>query len=128
MTKQYPDVDFSTIDSIYPEKRGPHAYTQEAVLQRGITAKAWLKARPEKVIAVVTHSAFLRTAVANARFANADYRIYDFTADGKDAEIVQWKLTESRGGGMGRSLKGRMAIEEGDFKDSDVELADRPVS
>lgn len=41
-------------------------------------ARQELKARKEKVIAVVSHSAFLRTAVANARFANTDYRIFDF--------------------------------------------------
>ena len=75
----------------------------------------------------MTHSAFLRTSVANARFANADYRIYDFATDEGNAGIVEWDLTESRGGGMGRSQKGRMAIEEGDFKDSDQELAERPV-
>ncbi len=77
LAKEYPSVDFSTVDPIYPAKSGPFGYNLDAVLQRGAIARAWLAERPEQVIAVVTHSAFLRTSVAHARFAKADYRVFD---------------------------------------------------
>lgn len=96
-------------------------------MKRGVVARKWLKARPEKVIAVVSHSAFLRTAVANRRFANADYRIFDFKNDEpENVELVEWEMTEEGPGGMGRSAKGFMTVEEGDFKDAEDELETRP--
>lgn len=125
MAKQYP-YDYDSVDPIYPAKTGLYAYTQEAVLQRGVVARKWLKARSEKVIAVVTHAAFLRTSVAHARFANADYRIFKFPSEDDGDEMVESESTEARGGGMGRSGKGRMEIEEGDFRNAEEELADRP--
>lgn len=119
------------MDPIYPSKTGAYAYTRKAVVARGINAKKWLKERPEKVIAVVSHSAFMRTAVVRSRFANADWRVFEFE-DGKwessdeseGVDLVEWELTEERGGGMGRSMKGYMAIEEGDFPDAEDELAE----
>jgi len=125
---QYPDVDFSGLDPIFPKKTGLYTYTQKAVLERGRIARQWLKARPEKVIAVVSHSAFLRTGVANARFANADYRIFDFKDDNVNSvEIQEWELTAEGPGGMGRSEKGWMTVEEGDFDDAEDDLVDRPA-
>jgi len=95
LNTQYPDVDFCGLDSIFPQKTGLHAYTQKAVLERGRFARQELKARKEKVIAVVSHSAFLRIAVANARFANADYRIFDFKDEDPDSvEMQEWELTK----------------------------------
>lgn len=128
LKKQYPDIDFSGLDPVFPAKTGLYAYTQKAVLERGIFARKWLKSRDEKVIAVVSHSAFLRTSVANARFANADYRIFDFKdEDLNSVEIQEWELTAEGPGGMGRSEKGWMTVEEGDFDDAEEELEDRPT-
>lgn len=115
------------MDPKYPSKDGIYAFTQTQVLRRGVVAKEWLKSRTEKVIAVVTHSAFLRTSVSNSRYANADYRIFGFKENGDGVELVQWETTEKAGGGMGRSQKGWMEIEEGDFPDAKEELEERPL-
>jgi hypothetical protein len=46
--------------------------------------------------------------VSNRKFANADFRIFDFAeVDGQvDAKLVEWELTESNGGGLGKSPRG----------------------
>ena len=123
MSKEFPTVDFSSVESTWPSKTGSFAYGREAVIQRGREARRWLWRRPEKVIAVVSHSAFLRTSIAFARFANADYRIFDFTNTEDSLRLVQWEMSEARGGAMGRSTKGLMGIEPGDF---DVEGKQEP--
>jgi len=106
---ELPTIDFSDVDPHFPAKTGIYAYTQKAVVERGAIAKRWLKARDEKVIAVVTHSAFLRTSVVYRRYANADYRIFDSQNDDPDnADLVEWELTEKGPGGMGRSERGTM--------------------
>ena len=105
----FPDFSFDTVDPIYPAKVGRYASRREAVLRRGADCRAWLRARPEKVIAVVSHSGFLRVGVCRCSFANADYRLFDFAAD-SDA-LVEWDLTRHNGGGMGRSRKGDLAVE-----------------
>lgn len=89
---------------------------------------------------MVSHSGFLRTAVTKTKFANADYRIFDFrklsddAVDGEDAgaelqsnaplpvgedgrglELVEWEVTSERGGGMGNSERGRWEVVEGEF-------------
>lgn len=66
---------------------------------------------------VVSHSGFLRTAVAGRWFANADYRVFDFVSrEGKDEEepyrLVEWDLTKGKGG-MGRSEEGVVEFGEG---------------
>ena len=111
---QFPQFDFSQVDSIWPRKIDQYAFTENAVGKRGQTCRAWLKHRPEKVIAVVSHSAFLRTGVTPQRFANADYRVYDFAADG-DA-LVERSLTAHNGGGMGKSPKGKFQPQPADFE------------
>lgn len=117
LVKEFPTVDFSEIGSVWPSKSGPFAYDREAVLQRGRDARLWLRRRPEKVIAVVSHSAFLRTSVASSRFANADYRIFEFADDDEESpRLVQWEMSEASGGAMGRSVKGPMGVEPGDFR------------
>ena len=37
-------------------------------------------------------------------FENADYRVFDFGA-GESSELIEWKLTKDKGGGMGWSNK-----------------------
>lgn len=126
LAKEFPDIDFSDLDPLYPTKTARYAYTQTAVLQRGVDVRAWLKARSETVIIVVSHSAFLRTAVSHSRYANADYRIFRFSDNPDDLDLVEDPLTDGAGG-MGRSRIGRMAIEEGDFQDAEEVLATRPI-
>jgi hypothetical protein len=89
----------------------------------------------------VSHHGFLRNAISNLRFENADYRIFDLVdmglgngvgQDGKDwaldAEgmlkgrwiLREWERTAEKGGGMGWSDVGRVGIEEGDFPEEPV--------
>lgn len=66
-----------------------------------------MRERPEKVIAVVSHAGFLRTAITHKRFANADYRIFGFARDEEgEIELDEDRETERRGGAMARSEKG----------------------
>ena len=134
MAREFPHFDFSSVDSLYPDKtsnlqNNPYAFTRKAILARGQTCLRNLYSRPEKVIAVVSHSGFLRTAVCHRRFANADWRVFDFDeeamkesrekgegVDGKGEFLLkEWEVSEERGGGMGRSEKGAVKILPTDF-------------
>ncbi|KAJ9668828.1 hypothetical protein H2201_001074 [Coniosporium apollinis] len=127
ISAEFPTLDFSTVDPLYPAKttpNNPYAFTRRAVLARGTRALKNLKHRPEKVIAVVSHSGFLRTAVCKTHFANADYRVFEFAGDeeeGEGVKLVEWELTAGKGGGMGRSEKGRADVTESDFPIEKVE-------
>lgn len=79
--------------------------------ERGIRAKQLLKERPEKVIAVVSHSGFLRCGVSQKKYENADFRIFDF---GEGVDLVEWELTEQLGGGLGKSPKGVYPMSDGE--------------
>jgi broad specificity phosphatase PhoE len=95
------------VDERWPSKEGEYAFTLEAVLERGRECRRWLKGREEKCIAVVSHSGFLRVGVSNRRFANADFRVFDFAEeDDGEARLVEWEFTERNGGGLGKSEKG----------------------
>ncbi|KAJ4347655.1 hypothetical protein N0V95_005228 [Ascochyta clinopodiicola] len=68
ISKEFAHCDFSTVDLSFPDKKrdrsnNPYAFTQKAVLARGQTCLRALYQRSEKVIAVVSHAGFLRTAV-----------------------------------------------------------------
>lgn len=129
MEKEFPDYDFSTVDPSYPDKTtnlasNPYAFTEKAILARGQTCLKELYDRPEKVIAVVSHSGFLRTAVCNRSFFNADWRVFTFDEDAMKAAaskgekkfiLKESEETEANGGGMGRSDVGIFGIVEGDF-------------
>lgn len=119
LTKEFPTVSFSDVDPKWPAKTGKYAYERDAVLQRGHDARLWLRRRPEKVVAIVTHSAFLRTSVAYSRFANADFRVFDFAEGEDNVALLQWQMSDVRGGGMGRSPRGRVGVEPGDFRSED---------
>ncbi|KAK4235213.1 histidine phosphatase superfamily [Achaetomium macrosporum] len=117
----FPQVDFSRVDPIFPDKTSPAAalyhYTRRAVLARGQAVLRELRGRPEKAVIVVSHSSFLRTGVTGHYFMNADYRIFDFVeaadGDGQDGVVVrlrQWEETSR--GGMGWSWE--MAVPLGD--------------
>ncbi|KAF2658240.1 phosphoglycerate mutase-like protein [Lophiostoma macrostomum CBS 122681] len=139
MAREFPQFDFSKVDPLYPDKTtnlhsNPYAFTGRAIFARGQTCLQALYSRPEKVIAVVSHSGFLRTAVCNRRFFNADYRIFEFDedamaeskekaegVDGKGLFVLrEWEETEEKGGGMGRSEKGVVKSDWSDFP-SDVQ-------
>lgn len=129
MEKEFPNYDFSSVDPSYPDKTtnlesNPYAFTEKAIVARGQTCLKALYDRPEKVIAVVTHSGFLRTAVCNRMFFNADWRVFDFDEEAiKESELKGKKKyilkesedTEKNGGGMGRSDVGWFGIVDGDF-------------
>ncbi|KAF2759228.1 hypothetical protein EJ05DRAFT_475447 [Pseudovirgaria hyperparasitica] len=119
---EYPEYNYTSVDPIYPEKVNPpdnlYVFTRAGVLARGQAALAALYSRPEKVIAVVSHSAFLRTSVSQSHYMNADYRIFEYTLDsGKNGEfkLKQWVETEEKGGALGLSRKGLQEIKPTDF-------------
>ncbi|KAK7527661.1 histidine phosphatase superfamily [Phyllosticta citriasiana] len=133
----FPSLDFSAVDPTYPNKTSPspssnpYGFTRRAVLARGQACLRWLHARPEKVIAVVSHSGFLRCAVSARRYANADYRVFEFDDDNADnvdglIRVREWEQTEALGGGMGRSEKGVARVVPRDFP-RDVAAADDEV-
>jgi broad specificity phosphatase PhoE len=127
MRGEWPEFDWSTVDPVFPAKEGLYAYSRAALVNRGIECLRWLKARPEKVIAVVTHAAFLRTAVCGQGFANADFRIFEFAeGDEEGRQLVQWKLTEMKGGGLGKSYKGPLGWRDYDAKEK-VDDLEEPV-
>ncbi|KAK4247511.1 histidine phosphatase superfamily [Corynascus novoguineensis] len=121
LATEFPAIDFSALDPVYPDKTSAasaaYRYKKGAVLARGQSALADLYERAEDVVIVVSHSGFLRTAVAGRWFANADYRVFDFVSrEGKDEEepyrLVEWDLTRGKGG-MGRSEEGVVEFGEG---------------
>ncbi|KAI3395401.1 hypothetical protein diail_1392 [Diaporthe ilicicola] len=108
---EFPKIDFSHVDPVWPDKTSPagekYAYVKEHLLARAQSSLEDLYNRPEKAIVVVSHSGFMRQAVTGDWFFNADYRIYDFAerTDGAgDFVLKQWDLTKSGRGGMGWSL------------------------
>jgi broad specificity phosphatase PhoE len=121
LAAEFPAIDFSGLDPVYPDKTSPagvaYRYGKEPILARGQSALADLYTRTEDVIVVVSHSGFMRTAVAGRWFANADYRIFDFVdREGKGEEepyrLVEWELTKGKGG-MGRSNEAVVEFGEG---------------
>ncbi|KAF2854846.1 phosphoglycerate mutase-like protein [Plenodomus tracheiphilus IPT5] len=124
ISSEFPQYDFSHVDPSFPDKTttgssNPYAFTRLAILARGQTALQELYSRPEKVIAVVSHSGFLRTAVANRMFFNADWRVFEFDEEEGERQrgfvLKEWEETEKKGGGMGRSEVGVFGEVEGDF-------------
>ena len=132
LAAQFPQVDFSHLDPVYPDKTSPAAAlyhcNKDAVIARGEAALRGLYGREENVIVVVSHSGFMRTAVAGRWFANADWRGFDFVGDRGDEggqgwgekgnerpmrlRLVEWEMTKGKGG-MGRSREERVGWGEG---------------
>jgi len=126
MKEEWPQFNWDTVDPLYPSKTGLYEFSKEGITRRGIAARTWLRDRPEKVIAVVAHSGFMRVGMSYRRYANADFRIFDFGAgDDKDGgRLVEWELTESNGGGLGRSPKGIAGWETQKFPEQVVKIAE----
>ncbi|KAI0376911.1 phosphoglycerate mutase-like protein [Hypomontagnella monticulosa] len=110
LTQEFPMVDFSTLDPVFPDKTSPAAshyhFTKKAILSRAQVSLKRLYERPEKVILVVSHSAFLRLAVSSYWYFNADYRIFDFlpmSGPEDSYRLEQHASTKENGGGLGRS-------------------------
>jgi len=123
MEKEWPQFDWSSLDPEYPTKTGLYAFTKDGLTQRGIVARKWLRHRPEKVIAVVSHSGFLRAGVSSRKYDNADFRIFEF-GEGDDeigGKLIEWELTEKKGGGLGKSLQGVWPMKEGDYPEEAAE-------
>jgi broad specificity phosphatase PhoE len=57
---EFPDFDFSYIRNDEDVHYTPERETDEHCCKRALAFLEWLNARPEKCIAVVTHSSFLR--------------------------------------------------------------------
>ena len=112
------------MDTVYPDKSAGtiYAFTKTDVLARGRTCLRNLYNRPEKVIAVVSHSGFLRTAISQTRYGNADFRIFSFREAGHDGtaatldevELIEDDSTAGEGG-MGWSEAGRAELQPWDF-------------
>ncbi|KAF7913859.1 uncharacterized protein EAF01_000265 [Botrytis porri] len=117
MEKEWPQFDWSAVDPLFPAKSGLYEFSKDALTGRGLAARKWLQQRPEKVIAVVSHSAFLRTCVSYRQYANADYRIFDFAGGDRqeNAELLEREVTESKGGGLGKSPKGVFGMTVDDY-------------
>ncbi|EXJ63196.1 hypothetical protein A1O7_03643 [Cladophialophora yegresii CBS 114405] len=119
---EFPAFDFSIVDPVYPNKSSPegrrYAHNRSAVLARAQTALGKLYGRPEKLIIVVSHSSFMRLAVSGTWFANADYRIFEFSERKSKDEpyrLTEWDSTRSNGGGMGLSSKDQVELGSGNL-------------
>ncbi|KAF4547779.1 Histidine phosphatase-like protein 6 [Elsinoe fawcettii] len=114
--ERFKQIDFSDVDPAYPKKEGVYAFTQDAVVGRGQKVLQNLYARKEDVVAVVSHSGFLRAGVSKRHYANADYRVFTFEEwNGKgDVKLVESDLTEGKGG-MGWSEEGVATIGANEF-------------
>ncbi|KAK1753936.1 histidine phosphatase superfamily [Echria macrotheca] len=127
LAARFPQVDFSGLDPVWPDKTSPagarYAYTRQAIVARGERALAELRGRPEKAVLVVSHSGFLRLGVTTHYFFNADYRVFDFVPsdqdrdgagddnDGKLWRLEQWESTKA--GGLGWSWEKTVQLGEG---------------
>lgn len=114
LQKEFPTVDFSQVDPVYPDKTTDagrkYAYNRRAIVERGQSVLRELR-EEEGTVVVVSHSGFMRTAVTGRWFFNADYRVFEFEDAGDNVNgLRQWESTER--GGMGRSRIERVAIGE----------------
>jgi len=125
LMEEFPALDFSKVDPVYPDKsyNTPYAFRRSANLERGQECLRRLYARSEAVIAVVTHSGFLRTSISKRRYDYADYRIFGFRLDSKTGRLslVEDSETARKGGAMARSPKGVQIVRAWDFPSSDDE-------
>ncbi|OAA66655.1 phosphoglycerate mutase [Niveomyces insectorum RCEF 264] len=98
LAKAFPGVDFTQVDPVFPDKTSDraraYAYNRRALVARAQSVLAELYGRPESVVLVVSHSAFLSKAVSGSMFANADFRIFSFAEPAPSAAILPLKAGE----------------------------------
>lgn len=119
LMKEFPDFDFSAVDSVFPKKEGLYEFSLEGLTERGVRARKWLRERKEKVIAVVSHDGFMRVGVSQRKYGNTDFRIFAFEENGEGGDglkLVEWEETEKNGGGLGTCPKGTFGWLPNDFK------------
>jgi broad specificity phosphatase PhoE len=115
MAKEFPDVDFSVVDPVYPDKTSPagarFAYKKAAIIARAKDCIADLHQRKEKFVIVFSHSGFLRLGVTGHWFINADYRVFEFEDQpGPDREYVLKQDESTQAGGLGRCWTEKVEI------------------
>lgn len=119
MAAKWPQFDWTSVDSAFPAKTGLYEFSKEGLTRRGIEVRRWLRNRPEAVVAVVSHSGFLRVGVSYCGYGNADFRIFDFARGPEHDEVggrlIEWELTKENGGGLGKSEKGVFGWETQTF-------------
>ncbi|KAL6874871.1 phosphoglycerate mutase-like protein [Trichoderma novae-zelandiae] len=125
--------DFSAIHPLWPDKTASPAardlfgHTRSAVLRRGRRCLEKLRDRPEDLVLVFSHAAFLRNGVSGWWYFNADYRVFTF---GEGGELVMDEGTME--GGMGWSWAKRIELgselpeegEEGEKEEEEEEEAE----
>jgi len=60
LLEEFPTFDFSEMSSEYDDLHGDERETSLEIQERALRLLGWLSARPERCVAVVTHSEFLR--------------------------------------------------------------------
>lgn len=90
IAKDWPELDFSKLDPVYPAKTGLYDPSEECLRRRALFARQWLYHRPEKYVIVVTHSGFIQRTVVGVKYKNVEYRTYNF--DPSDATSGDFTL------------------------------------
>ena len=129
LAKEFPWVDFSHLDPIFPDKTSDAAslyhFTRDAILSRGQVALKSVYERTEKWIIVMSHSGFLRTGCTGRQYGNGDYRIFDFAKRTQPDEVyrlIEHECTKETGG---RGTSKAVPVELG--ADLPVSMDDRPT-
>lgn len=127
MQKEWPQFDWESVDPEYPSKKGLYEFSKRGLTKRGIEARKWLRERPEKVVAVVSHSGFLRVGVSYRHYDNADYRIFEYGEGDEEigGRLIEWEETEAKGGGLGKSQKGVYHMGPGDYPREKEEMIEK---
>ncbi|OBT50676.1 hypothetical protein VE04_08705, partial [Pseudogymnoascus sp. 24MN13] len=96
MKEEWPQFNWDGVDPLYPSKTGLYEFSKEGITRRAIEVRKWLRDRPEKVIAVVSHSGFMRVGLSYRRYAHADFRAFRFSNGDEEigGRLVELELTE----------------------------------
>ncbi|KAJ5751918.1 phosphoglycerate mutase-like protein [Penicillium odoratum] len=100
-------VDLSLVELNWTKKTGRYEPTRDKIRGRARDVRAWLKSRPEKEIAVVSHGGFLHFLTEDwedackydgTGWANAECRTYEFVADigGLNEKFDEAPMQETR--------------------------------
>ncbi|KAF4837024.1 putative phosphatase [Colletotrichum tropicale] len=108
LSVEFPSVDFSSVDPVYPDKTSPagaqYSYTKEAILGRARSSINSIYERKEKLVFVVSHAGFLRLGVTGHWFFNGDYRAFElYKGDEADSNPELRQLQSTVSGGLGKS-------------------------